>query len=173
MKTQSIRLCITAVFVAVLAITSWITIPAAVPFTMQTFAVYLMLFVLPPVCSFGAVSVYLVLGAIGLPVFAGFQGGFAVLLGPFGGFLWSFLLMTATHWLWRPRSPRATLLAVIAESLLCYAMGAVWFSLYSTVSLEGLPLFALLTVAPFILPDALKLCLAWQLARRIRPHLPL
>ncbi len=173
MHNRSVWLCVSALFAALLALGSWISVPAAVPFTMQTFVVFMMLFLLPPAYAFGATAVYLLLGAIGLPVFAGFQGGFAILLGPLGGFLWGFLLMAAVLWLWRPHSSRVTLVCVLTATALCYLCGTVWFALYVAPSPQGLAFSVLTSVAPFVIPDALKLLLAWRLARRIRPRLPL
>ena len=76
-----------AAFAALMAACAWISIPAAVPFTMQTFGVFLALGLLGGRRGTIAVLVYLLLGAMGLPVFAGFMGGFGVLLGTTGGYL--------------------------------------------------------------------------------------
>ena len=76
-----------ALFAALIAICSWISIPTAVPFTLQTFAVFLALGVLGGKLGTLSVAVYLLLGAVGLPVFAGFQGGLGALLGATGGYL--------------------------------------------------------------------------------------
>ena len=81
-----------AMFVALLAICSWITVPSVIPFTMQTFAVFTMCAVLGTKLSVITVMVYIVLGAIGLPVFSGFRGGVGVLIGATGGYIWGFLL---------------------------------------------------------------------------------
>ena len=85
-----------ALFAALIAICSWISIPTAVPFTLQTFAVFLALGVLGGKLGTLSVAVYLLLGAVGLPVFAGFQGGLGALLGATGGYLApTYLLSTA------------------------------------------------------------------------------
>src|SRR5574341_25708 len=89
-KTQ--RLAIIAIAAAFLAISSQITIPLPiVPLTLQTLAVGIIATVLTPLDSILAILVYLILGAIGLPVFAGGAAGFGVILGPTGGFLIGFL----------------------------------------------------------------------------------
>ena len=74
-----------AVFAVLMAICSWISIPATVPFTLQTFAVFLTVGVLGGKRGSMAVLIYILLGAIGIPVFAGFYGGVVPLLGNTGG----------------------------------------------------------------------------------------
>ena len=73
MKTR--ELAYTGILAALIAVCSWISIPTAVPFTLQTFAVFLTLGLLGGRLGTLAVTVYLLLGAVGLPVFAGFHGG--------------------------------------------------------------------------------------------------
>ncbi len=89
------KLAVTAVFAAVLAVLSMLVLPlpAGVPITLQTFGVALCGGCLGWKRGSAAVAVYLILGGCGLPVFAGFGGGFGRLLGPTGGFLWGFLPM--------------------------------------------------------------------------------
>ena len=88
-------LAFTAMGAALIAVCSWISVPAflpsLVPFTLQTFAVCLVTAVLGLRLGVGSVGIYLLLGAIGAPVFAGFKGGFAALLGTTGGYLVGFL----------------------------------------------------------------------------------
>ena len=82
--------------VALLTVSAWITVPLGpVPFTMQTFVIVFLLLALKPSESLSAIAAYLVLGGIGLPLFSGMKGGMAALLGPTGGFLWSFFVAAA------------------------------------------------------------------------------
>ena len=76
-----------ALFTALMAVCAWITIPFAVPFTMQTFAVMLAAAVLGTRRALLSLILYLALGTVGIPVFSGFTGGFGVLAGPTGGYL--------------------------------------------------------------------------------------
>ena len=91
MKTQQIAragLC-----VALLAVSAWVSVPLGpIPFTLQTMTLALIPAVLDRPTAILAVAVYLLLGAIGLPVFSGFSGGVMRLVGPTGGFLWGFLV---------------------------------------------------------------------------------
>ena len=89
MKTR--ELAYTGILAALIAVCSWISIPTAVPFTLQTFAVFLTLGLLGGRLGTLAVTVYLLLGAVGLPVFAGFHGGLGAFLGATGGYLVGFL----------------------------------------------------------------------------------
>lgn len=68
-----------AVFAVIMAICSWISIPTAVPFTLQTFGVFVAVGVLGGKRGTLSILVFILLGAIGVPVFAGFSGGIGVL----------------------------------------------------------------------------------------------
>ena len=76
---------------ALIAICSWISIPTAVPFTLQTFAVFFVLLLLGGERGTIATLIYILLGAIGVPVFAGFSGGIGILFGSTGGYIIGFL----------------------------------------------------------------------------------
>ena len=83
----------TALSIAIIAVSAWITVPIGpIPFTLQMFAVTLAIIVLAPRQAIAAIAGYLVLGAIGVPVFSGMRGGIGVLMGPTGGFLWGYLI---------------------------------------------------------------------------------
>ena len=70
-----------ALCAVLIAVCAWISIPAPVPFTLQTFGIFAALTLLGGRRGCYAVAVYLLLGLVGLPVFAGFQGGIGALLG--------------------------------------------------------------------------------------------
>ncbi|MGL5540263.1 MAG: biotin transporter BioY, partial [Erysipelotrichaceae bacterium] len=92
MKTKEMTYC--AVFAAVLAVLAQIQIPMpnGIPFTLQVLGVVLCGLILKARLAMIATSIYLLVGMIGLPVFSHFGSGLSVLLGPTGGFLWSFPL---------------------------------------------------------------------------------
>ena len=79
-KIRTYDMAYIAVFTVLIAICSWISIPTAIPFTLQTFAVFLSVSVLGGKRGTMAVLLYVLLGAIGLPVFSGFTGGIGILL---------------------------------------------------------------------------------------------
>ena len=96
MKTRNLVL--TGIMAALLALCAWISIPTAVPFTLQTLGVFLAVGVLGGKLGSLAVGVYLLLGAVGLPVFSHFTGGIGALIGTTGGYLLGFLLIALVMW---------------------------------------------------------------------------
>ncbi len=170
MRTQ--ELARAALFAALIAICSWISIPTAVPFTLQTFAVFLALGVLGGKLGTLSVAVYLLLGAVGLPVFAGFQGGLGALLGTTGGYLAGFLLTALTVWGAERRLGKSApvfLVSCLLGLALCYLFGSVWFAAVYAASSGPVGLVTVLgwCVFPFVLPDLAKLALAVVLSRRL------
>ena len=85
MNLSTRKLAYTALMAVVLCICSWITVPFAVPFTMQTFAVFCSLLLLGGKLGTLSIGVYILLGMVGLPVFSGFRGGIGHIIGPTGG----------------------------------------------------------------------------------------
>ena len=157
-----------ALMAVVLALCSWISVPSVVPFTMQTFAVFCALLLLGGRRGFFAVLLYILLAAVGLPVLSGFRGGIGALLGPTGGYVLGFLLCALLYLLGEKRLPSLALL--IAGLLLCDLFGTLWFVyVYSSGGKEiGLGAALGLCVLPYLLPDAVKLLLAYVLARRVK-----
>ena len=173
MKSLPVRsLVLAALFSALLAVCSWISVPAAVPFTLQTFAVFLTLLLLPARQGILAVAVYLLLGAAGLPVFSGFRGGPSALFGPTGGYLTGFLLTGLCALVFEKMKLSSfpmKLCALVLGLLLCYAAGTAWFVLTYTAGEITVGKALSMCVLPFLIPDAVKLALAALLARRLRP----
>ena len=155
-----------AMAVALISICSWIQIPASVPFTLQTFAVFLTICLLGGSRSCLTVIVYIALAAVGAPVLASFRGGIAALLGPTGGYVSGFLFIALINWLLEPLSKKALwirALSLLIGLAVCYAFGTMWFMhIYTTGEGNhiGLPKALALCVTPFILPDLIKMVLA-------------
>lgn len=172
MKARNMALC--ALFAALLTLCAWISLPGGdVAFTLQTLAVALTLGLLGGKRGSLAILVYLLLGAVGLPVFSGFQGGLGILLGATGGYIWGFLLWGLLYWLLTallPDSGIFRLLAMVLGLFLCYAAGSVWFwRMYlQNGSSLSLGLVLLKSVVPYLLPDAIKLATAWLLTLRLK-----
>lgn len=162
------------VFAALLAIFSWISIPTVVPFTLQTFGVFLALTLLGGKRGTLAILVYILLGAVGLPVFSGFTGGFGRLLGTTGGYILGFLATGLLYLLFEKLSGKKSLLreglVLLLGLLVCYAVGTAWFIFVYGSSTGAVSLGTVLgwCVLPFILPDICKLIFALLLGRRIR-----
>lgn len=90
-RTRSIAFC--GLTIALMTVAAWITVPfGPVPFTLQVFVMVFALIALTPRECLISIAGYLLLGAIGLPVFSAMRGGIGVILGPTGGFLWGYFL---------------------------------------------------------------------------------
>lgn len=157
---------------------SWITIPTAVPFTMQTFAVFFILSALGGKQGTVTILVYIALGAVGIPVFSQFGAGPGVLLGNTGGYILGFLAMGLIYWgitalLGETRKTR--FLGLLLGLAVLYAFGTAWFLLLYTRTQESMGIFPVLgwCVFPFVIPDLVKLGLALALERRLEKSLSL
>ena len=175
MKKRIADIVYTAVFASVIAVCALITVPFAVPFTMQTFGVFFALLMLGGKRGFCAVLVYTLLGLVGLPVFSGFQGGFAVIFGATGGYIIVFLLAALVFWIFERifGVKRGThLLSVLLGMLVCYAVGTLWYALvYMGGSGIGFVAAVVQCVLPFILPDVAKITLAFVLCKRLKKYM--
>lgn len=155
-----------------IAICSWLSVPATVPFTMQTFAVFCVLSMLGGRRGTLAVVVYLLTGAAGMPVFSGFTGGIGILLGNTGGYMVGFIFIGLLYTLAEKLFGRklwAEAAAMVLGLAVCYAFGTAWFMVVYTRTDGAVGLMAALgwCVFPFIVPDLAKLALALLVARRI------
>lgn len=161
-------------FSALLAVCAWIALPLGdVAVTLQTFGVFLCLGTLGGKRGTISVLVYLLLGAVGLPVFSGFRGGIGMLLGTTGGYLTGFLFSALLYWfltfLWRD-NPNLRLAAMIIGLLICYIFGSVWyyFVYISGGSAVSAGFIIIKCILPYLLPDTLKLLFAWQLSQKLQ-----
>ena len=178
-KYETVDLAYMALGAVLIALCSWISIPSVVPFTMQTFAVFLVLLVLGGRRGTMTIVVYVLLGAVGLPVFSQFGAGIGVLLGSTGGYILGFIFMGLTYRLvtgaaGRSRSGKVRwteAAALVLGLLILYAFGTAWYMfMYArTQGGAGLMSVLLLCVIPFVIPDLIKLALALALARRLAP----
>lgn len=168
------HLCFSAVFVALIAVCAMVSIPVGnVKFTLQLLAVLLCAGLLPLYDSLPAIGAYILLGALGAPVFAGFTGGFAALAGPTGGFIYGFLLTDLAVFfmllLWKKRTFPLLCAAFAVGTFFCHLCGTLHFLLYMPE--KGL-LYALsVCVLPYLLPDCAKILLAALIVARVRPYL--
>lgn len=164
------------VMVALLAVSAQVMMPIGpVPFTLQTMVLAMVSAALDPGTAVLSVASYVLLGALGLPVFAGFNGGVGALLGPTGGFLWGFVLGSALAGLaakaleGRLAAYPRSLACAAALVLVSYACGTAQLMILMNLDLVGALAIA---VIPFILPDAVKIAVGARLgctvARAIR-----
>lgn len=170
--SRSRSIAFTALAIAIMAVSAWVTVPIGpVPFTLQMFAVTFAIVVLAPKQAIGAIAGYLVLGAIGVPVFSGMRGGIGVLMGPTGGFLWGYFigvsLAVGLLALLRSRGIDNFATGVAAGlvfTLVAYACGwAQYMAVANVGPIESL----VVTVAPFIVVDIVKIVAAVAVARTV------
>lgn len=161
------------IFAALISICSWISIPTTVPFTLQTLGVFTAVGILGGKRGTLAVFIYILLGLIGLPVFAGFSGGVGVIFGTTGGYIVGFLASALLMWGMETlcgRSKIALAVSMVLGLAVCYAIGTVWFmAVYaSTSGAVGLGTVLGWCVIPFIIPDLIKIAVALFLTDRFR-----
>lgn len=161
------------IFTVLIAVCSWISIPAAVPFTLQTFGVFMAVEVLGGKRGTMAVLVYILMGAVGIPVFAGFQGGIGVIFNTTGGYIVGFLCSALIMWVAESlfgKKPLVRLLSMAAGLIACYVLGTIWFMVVygRTTGAVGLMTVLGWCVIPFIIPDLVKIGLAYFISRKIR-----
>ena len=170
MKVRNMALC--GLFTAVLAICAWISVPMGdTVITLQTFGIFLTLGLLGGKRGTVTVLVYLLLGAIGAPVFSGFRGGLGALLGTTGGYIFGFMSTSILYWMMTSikDTPRIRLIAMVLGLLLCYICGSWWYmTRYLADGQVTLTLVLLKCVVPYLIPDAIKLTLAWILTSKLK-----
>ena len=177
-KMRTVDMVYIALFAVLMAVCSWISIPAAVPFTMQTFGVFLAVAVLGGKRGTLAILVYLLLGAGGAPVFAGFSGGISALVGSTGGYIIGFLFLALVMWLMERLLGKKTWVLAVSMVLglvVCYAFGTAWFMVVYARTTGAIGLWTALgwCVFPYIIPDLAKIVLALMLSKRLAAVLKL
>ena len=175
-RPDTYSLVLIALTAAIISVLSILPIPVmflGVPMTLQTFAIAFCGFLLGWRRGLAAVGIYLLLGAIGVPVFSLMQGGFHRLIGPTGGFLYGFLLMVLLCGLY-PKHGKVLLqwvfgiLLGIAGLLLCHLCGVLQLAAVSHISIGKAILGASL---PFLPKDIASVIVAFALGYAIRKRL--
>ena len=170
-KNAVYTMVLVAMFAAIGAITSWISIPmpSGVPITLQTFGMALIGFTLGYKYGTLSVAIYVALGAIGVPVFSGFMGGLGKIVGPTGGFIWGFIFMAFLCGLSQlkvlgERHPVVRAVAAVALGiaglLVCHLLGALQFMLVSGKNLSFWA-SALLVSIPYLPKDIISVVVAY------------
>ncbi|MDR2714678.1 MAG: biotin transporter BioY [Coriobacteriales bacterium] len=183
-RTRSLVLC--GLSIALLSVGAFVTVPipfGLMPFTLQTLAFFIILLILTPSEAVIAVVGYLVLGALGFPIFSGMMGGVGKLLGPTGGFLFGYVLAALAVGGIRvfmerqkimPQSLKYRLVfdvsIILAACLIFFGLGTVWYSFNMGVSMGAA---AVACVLPFVITEPLKIIAAVACATPIRSALGL
>ncbi len=166
----------TALGVALITVCAWVTIPVfAIPFTLQTFAVAFVGALLGWKKGTAAVAVYVLMGIVGVPVFAGFKSGVVALAEPTGGYIVGFVFLALfpalANLLPITKTAKRCVFSYIFMVLglaVCYAFGTAWFVLMYKCSV-GYAL--MMCVVPYLAADFVKLALAALLAVRLQKYL--
>lgn len=172
MKLTTKQIVLIGLFTAVTVIFSQISIKipiSPVPITFQALAVFLSAIILGSKAGTLSLLVYILLGAIGLPVFANFKGGLGVIFGATGGFIISFPIIAWVMGKLLEKKEKVTHLQILLTSLLglaiCYALGTAWLAFVAKLSLEKALMAA---VVPFIPLDLVKIVVATVLGYQVR-----
>ncbi len=153
---------------AIMCILGPLSLPIGpVPISLTNFVVYFAVYVLGTKLGTGSLCLYLILGAVGLPVFSGYAGGLAKLTGPTGGYLIGFIFMALIGGYVIEKSNRnffATIAAWVVGTAVDYAFGTAWF-----IFIMHMPLgkALMLCVVPFIIGDLIKIVVGTILGREV------
>lgn len=176
-KLQTKDIAYIGIFTALLAICSWISfpLPSGIPVTLQTFGLFLAVAVLGGRRGTLAVTAYLLLGLVGAPVLAGFSGGAGAYLTPSGGYLTGFLFTALLMWGMERllgQKKWVLLVSMVLGMVVYYAFGTAWFMVAYARSEGAVGLLTVLgwCVFPYLVPDCVKLALAWLLSGELRRH---
>ncbi len=169
MKLETKEMVQCALFVCLIAVFAQVSIqlPTRVPITMQTLAIYFIALTSSRRVTLISTLLYILMGAIGLSVFSGFSGGVAALVGPAGGFLFSFPIMAYLINLIAGEKESYVRwgLALLVGSIVCYTIGTVYFVFVTKSSI-----IAALTacVIPFLPGDLAKVIVSVMLAKKLK-----
>jgi biotin transport system substrate-specific component len=171
-KITTYNMAVTALMAAAMCILGPVSVPiGAVPISLTNLVVYFAVCLLGT--KYGTISyiVYLALGAVGLPVFSGWQGGLAKLAGPTGGYLIGFIFMALISGIFLEKSKGNRLmtgLGMVLGTLVDYLLGTIWFVIITKSTLWGA---LCICVFPFLIGDALKILVAVLLGFVVRSRL--
>ena len=169
MKKVKIKdIALSAIFVAIIAATAWISIPTpiGINLTLQIFGVCLAGFYLGAKKGITSTLVYIIMGAVGLPVFSFFTGGIGILIGTSGGFLWGFLPAVILCGLaFNNKSKIIKTILIISAILICHIFGVAQYSFVSGVNVW----VAILTTSlPFLVKDIAVAFIANIIVKKIK-----
>lgn len=171
-RTKTADAALISLSAALISICAWIQVPMSVPFTMQTFAVFAVAAILGFKRGSLATAIYILIGAVGIPVFSGFRSGIGALLGSTGGYIVGFLLSAmiigfAVDKFGRKVSVMA--ISMVIGLAACYLFGSLWFMYVYTRNTGsiGFAGVVMTCVVPFIVPDLAKCAFAILITTRI------
>lgn len=146
-----------------------IPMPSGVPATLQIFAVTLVGAIIGWKMGAASIAIYILLGAVGVPVFANFHGGFQVLVGSTGGFIWGYLpmvMLCGTKL--NQKNMILGILSSLAGMMVSYVLGALQFGALNEMDFVA---SFLLVGAPYLLKDVILSVIAFVMGDQIRRRL--
>lgn len=161
-------------FAALIAVCSWISIPLTVPITLQTMAVCLVAGLLGTKRGTITTVIYILLGLVGVPVFAGFSSGPAALLSPSGGYIVGFIFTALIVGFVSDKTKGRMLpliISMVTGILVCYIFGTIWYAIVYAKQNETVAALKTILgwcVIPFLIPDAVKIAVASILTNRLK-----
>lgn len=172
-KLQTIDIVYIGLSAAIIAVCSWISIPLTVPVTLQTMAVCLVSGLFGMKRGTIATLVYILIGAIGVPVFSEFTSGVGIILGTTGGYIVGFIFTALIVGFVSDKFKGKFLpliLSMIAGILVCYAFGTIWFAVVYAKENDPATIGTILgwCVIPFLIPDTVKIVIAATLTNRLK-----
>ena len=168
----AVSLTMTGVMAAVLcAVSPWALMVGPIPFSLCTLAIYLAVYVLDWKKAAMSTAVYVLLGAVGVPVFSGFGAGLGKVMGPTGGYIVGYVLLALLAGLfiqWYPNGRGWQLVGMVLGTAALYAVGTAWYCFQCG---QGLGPALALCVLPFLPGDAVKMAAALAVGPGLRRQL--
>lgn len=170
-KGTTIQIVYVGMFAALLSILSQLAIPmpSGLPITLQTFAIAFTGVVLNWKLALSSTTVYILMGAVGVPVFANFTGGIQILFHYSGGFIWGFLFLTSFCGIAASMKNKiaANMLAMLGL-LICHILGILQFGFVMNM---GFIESAVIASLPYLVKDIISVILAYFIGQQVRKRL--
>ena len=170
------ELVLTAMFTAIIAVCAWISIPIGViHFNLQLFGIFCAAGIIGGRNSLFSVIAYLLLGAVGLPVFDGFSGGAGALLSTSGGYLIGFIFIPLMYMTGEKFFGSGIVIRIVSLLLglaVCYAFGTAWFMYVYARDVDTVTLGQAMKwcVTPFVPFDLIKMALSIVISDRVKKY---
>ena len=169
MTNKTLNLAITALMSAVLCVISPLSIPiGTVPISLTTMFIIIGVFLIGPIKMSISVLIYILIGVVGLPVFANFKSGPGVIAGPTGGYIVGYVVLALVSGAIAYKdinNIRYAIIGLVAGNLLEYAIGTAWLSYSMQLTFVNA---LMIGVVPFVIADVIKMALATYLGKIIR-----
>ena len=160
-KSFTYKMTIIGLMAAVICVLGPLSIPVGlVPVSFTNLAIFFTIYILGTKKAIVSILLYILIGLVGTPVFSGFSGGLAKILGPTGGYIIGFVFMTFISGIFIDKFINKWYLCVlgmISGTAVCYAFGTIWLSYQADMTL---PAAIGIGVIPFIPGDIIKIIIA-------------